>query len=381
MGAGKYQRLIEAVNKIHRTTLAPESWPRALEAIADCLESSGAVMYSVDLRRGCAYNFKAHNIDPNCQAEYLAHYHKVDPWLQIAGSLKPDRPFRGTGLVPDSAMQRTEHYNDFLKPQDIRFLLTGIPFRSEERLDVLSLFHGVKQTDFDDESVELYRVLLSETAQVMRIQETIGELKDRARGLAGALDGVPRAVVLLHRDGRVIHANSAALDLLTAGEGLSLVDHRIEASAPDARRSLERLMQTAVDGTSGAQHPGCRTAAIPRPSGRRAYVVRTVPLDSRCGEVAEVGDMSQLPGILMTISDPERRQRVPPAADFQPAYGFTPAEASLAVALIEGKTLSGFAVDHRIAIDTARKRLKSVMQKTGTNRQAELVRRLVLDMG
>ena len=54
-------------------------------------------------------------------------------------------------------------------------------------------------------------------------------------------------------------------------------------------------------------------------------------------------------------------------------FGLTPAEARLALQLVEGETLRAAAIKLSITYETARTRLKNIFSKTGTCGQAELV--------
>ena len=57
--------------------------------------------------------------------------------------------------------------------------------------------------------------------------------------------------------------------------------------------------------------------------------------------------------------------------------GLTPAEAGLAQALAAGQSLHEYADAAHVTCETARWRLKQVLAKTDTHRQAELVRLLL----
>ena len=56
------------------------------------------------------------------------------------------------------------------------------------------------------------------------------------------------------------------------------------------------------------------------------------------------------------------------------AFGLTPAETRLLESLITGRTLKETAAALGIAMTTAKTHLDTVFQKTGVNRQAELMR-------
>jgi DNA-binding CsgD family transcriptional regulator len=55
-------------------------------------------------------------------------------------------------------------------------------------------------------------------------------------------------------------------------------------------------------------------------------------------------------------------------------YGLTPSEAKLADLLLTGETIASAAAKRGITEESARTQLKSVLRKTRTNRQAELIR-------
>jgi DNA-binding CsgD family transcriptional regulator len=72
------------------------------------------------------------------------------------------------------------------------------------------------------------------------------------------------------------------------------------------------------------------------------------------------------------IGDPDRAQRLP-FETMRSVYGLTPAEARLALLLLDGKTIAEAADEHEVTKDTVRSQLKSLFLKTGTRRQGMLI--------
>ena len=64
---------------------------------------------------------------------------------------------------------------------------------------------------------------------------------------------------------------------------------------------------------------------------------------------------------------------MPQTAFLKNRFGFTPAEARLVLRLVSGDSLRSAAKALGIQYETVRTHLKSIFQKTGTRRQAELV--------
>ena len=82
------------------------------------------------------------------------------------------------------------------------------------------------------------------------------------------------------------------------------------------------------------------------------------------------------PVAILFISDPERASN-PAAGRLQRAFGLTRAEAAVAVELLNGHGLKVAAAALGVAPVTVRTHLTAVFSKTGTHRQAELVRVLL----
>jgi DNA-binding CsgD family transcriptional regulator len=67
-----------------------------------------------------------------------------------------------------------------------------------------------------------------------------------------------------------------------------------------------------------------------------------------------------------------------PTVSLHALFGLTPAEADLANALVAGESLAEYCQRRRISVNTGKTQLKAVLGKTGTRRQAQLVRVLAL---
>jgi len=72
------------------------------------------------------------------------------------------------------------------------------------------------------------------------------------------------------------------------------------------------------------------------------------------------------------IHDPTARPELDPFV-VAASFDLTPAEARVAVALARGASVADIAARHAVSTHTVRSQVKSVLFKTGTGRQAELV--------
>lgn len=177
---------------------------------------------------------------------------------------------------------------------------------------------------------------------------------------AMAQTGQPLAII--GADGRVLHVN--ALFEMLLGSGLVLRNGCLAAIDATADKVLAATIGRAV-GYAGELEKPLGAIVVPRPPERRPIVLNVIPL------AGAAQDIFQLARAVVLATDLE--QQTP--ADIrvlQEAFDLTAAEAVLAAQIVSGKDLSTIAIETGRSRETLRSRLKTVFDKTGTSRQAEL---------
>ena len=180
-----------------------------------------------------------------------------------------------------------------------------------------------------------------------------------------ALDQLAAAVIVADSDGRVIEMNRAAERVLQRGDGLMIRNGKLGALDAFDRARLEAFITAAAAEQKTA-------AAIGRMHIRRhdchpPYILTVAPLGA---DLAVYGR----PLAMIVLGDPDERS--PSERDLAEFFGLSPAESRLAVALLGGKRLSEVSRDFGVQITTLRTQLSSVLRKTGTTRQVDLIRLL-----
>jgi len=115
---------------------------------------------------------------------------------------------------------------------------------------------------------------------------------------------------------------------------------------------------------------GCHIDAV-NGAPAKPYTIQVMPLRSR-----HANFLNRPPAALVLIVDAERAAPLP-SADLQKLYDLAPTEAEVAVRVVRGHGLRYVADELRVTLSTARVHLQRVFEKTGTHRQAELVRMLI----
>lgn len=187
---------------------------------------------------------------------------------------------------------------------------------------------------------------------------------DLSATLAAVLDTLDDGLIVTTERGLVVHANRAAQAMVATG-ALSVWNGQLcAAAATDTRTLRTAIAACARDGK----------ASLLRLAGLDPHQSLTVTLNRTEGAVVSSPGRSG-PLVVAALRDgtPVRL----PEPLLQALFGLTLAEARLAAEVMRGDGLQACAQRLGIAANTARTHLHRVFDKTGTKRQAELVRLLL----
>ncbi len=185
------------------------------------------------------------------------------------------------------------------------------------------------------------------------------------------LDRLPQAIVALNRRGRVLFANAAARRVLNEADGLALRNRQLHVVDTAASTEMCKMFDDLFRDGQGAGLSAGGQVVVRRTSGQPALVLAGFRL---AGGPADFEDVFA-PAAVLFIYDPAAKA-YPPASALAQAFNLTRREAGLAAALLQGQTLHEHAAARGVKITTVRTQLLSLMRKTDTHSQADLVRLL-----
>lgn len=189
------------------------------------------------------------------------------------------------------------------------------------------------------------------------------EAGDLSVTLASALDTLDDGLAVVTERGFVVHVNEAARTMVAAGV-LAIHNGQLSAAASADTRALRSAVATCARENS---------ASLLRLEGAHPHQRLTVTLSRIRGSTAGSGRTGPLVVAILRDETPVAL----PEPLLQALFGLTLAEAKLAREIMQGDGLQACARRLGIAANTARTHLNRVFDKTGTNRQAELVRLLL----
>ena len=371
MGEQQYGTLLassraeELVADIHEAALMPSQWAIVLERLVALFKGRAAALRTFEATPETGGTWLAHGIDRQAQEEFTRYFRTRNVWearSKTLGLFTPGTVVTSDMLLPHSELQASEFYRDFLRPNDICDLL-GLVLHDGMTppmpRTVLSIFRGHRQARFADTDVRLAREYLPHLARSVEMNFRFAEL--RRREAVNSLSFTPFAPALAYvrRDGTLLEANRAAESVFAERDGLALVGGRLTASVPRDNEFLQRVMQI-------GDSPPFR---IERPSGKLAYIAVPVALRS---DPLDPPD-ARRPHLALFLHDPEVTAE-PKLDVLARIYRLTPSETRMVQALVLYGSAKSIFRNTALNRNTVRSQLKSVLRKTGTNAQAELMR-------
>jgi len=174
-------------------------------------------------------------------------------------------------------------------------------------------------------------------------------------------------VIVLTPQGRVLDCDRRGERFLRSGQVLRLARGCLVCT--DASRQV-RLAAALHDAALAGRTSSVLLQAPDAPE--RRFSVTLTPL--RCRLPAAVNLAPGEAGDLLCLVAPLDRQRIATARQLMDLFGLSGAEARLARALCHGDSAESYASEQGLRLPTVRTQLSAVFKKTGTSRQAALVR-------
>lgn len=189
--------------------------------------------------------------------------------------------------------------------------------------------------------------------------------RQRGQALAAMLNAFDTAILLLEGSGQVSFLNDRARALLTRSEGIRRSGSAIVACDMETSIRLQTLVQRVLDMDDGSIAPLMPNLLLLPRQGKTALVATVTRIS--------LEDAAPPCIAAVCIIDPDRRSSAM-AEELLRAYGLTQSESHLALQIVAGLSLTDAAARMNVSTQTARTYLKQAFWKTGSHRQADLVR-------
>ena len=362
-GAMRFRALSELIGSIYETVVDPSACPTMLNGLADLLGATGGAQVG-------AYNSKAHSatmLAPRVGPKELPSFSQnwANIWRQCT-----KHPI-GAVIVPEMRISDPDRYRaDILsassKPHGPERMMGATLLTEGSVSTVVSVSRPYPEGEFDAAQTRLFAALIPHLQRAVQLGLRLAALDGPPTNSAEMLNRLPHAVLLVNAGAEVIYANQAAARMLGAGDGLSLGRDGLQAETTEDTRRLRQTIADCAEPASELGAAGGRLQLSRRD--RRPLTMLVIPHRTQLTWI----DILR-PTAILFITEAEQAA-VLRSERFSQDFGLTRAEAVFAVEISKGDGLQATASRLGVSLTTVRTHLAHVFDKTGTRRQAELVR-------
>lgn len=224
-------------------------------------------------------------------------------------------------------------------------------------------------TASDQELLPDMRLLAPHFRRAIAIAKALERSASKSAALGEVLERLSSAVACIDRDGRLVHANGLAAQMLAANEMLSWSAGKLRPTDERAAAHLDAVLAAAHDGRTAPN--GCSLSAVQRTPGGERMIVHVLPLSA--GTRLAAAPCAAAAVIIVSPETWDLPRRLDSAARL---YALTPAESRVLGALLTGCTIGGAAKALGIKEATVKTHLQHVFDKTGIRRQIDLAQRI-----
>ncbi len=346
----------ELIDRIYECGFVPELWPEVLRDTSKISGSAGGSLYVTNPE------ITAWTASKNSHA--IAERFVADGWYWRGRLMSRVHNARHPGFLRDldlftkDELEEEPIYRDNWSKMGLGWgAATAISLPTGETLAIV-LSRMITQGPPDDTTVRRLDVLRPHLARTAVLAARLHLA--RAQAASQTLAALGLAAMVLDETGKVVAANAlieAMSDVVQwcSDDRVALRERRADELLVDA------LARIARNDTGGTQSFPIRDAAT-----GTLMVGHVVPVRFSARDIFA---HSTAVFILMPVAAPN----APPVELVMSLFDLTPAEARIARGLAAGKTVDDLATDHAVSPNTVRVQVRGVLEKTGCQRQAEVV--------
>lgn len=358
------QQLSDLIGFIYDAAIDPSLWECAIERAAYFVGGTGAALICKDV--GARHAAMPHNF--GFQGPPVALFEPIYPAAEPLFLGDIEQPIAITDLIPFEELTQTEIYRQWAQPQGFVDFISAVLDRTTISAAIFGVFRHEQNGIVDDRARRQMRLIAPHIRRAVLIGRMFEFKAAEVATFVDTLNGLSAGMYLVDAEGRLIHANAAGSAILAASDILSSVGGRLVACETRVQRTLRDVFAAAGQGDAAL---GVRGIAVPLigKNGER-YVAHALPLTS--GARRRAGIVHVAAAALFV-----RRAALVASSTSQvigETFKLTPTELRVLLAIVEVGGVSKVAEALGVADSTVKTHLGRVFEKTGTTRQAELVK-------
>lgn len=361
--------LSNLIGSIYDCAVEPERWSETLKLIRNELDFAGASLSVMALPSG---NILLEIMSSSDFAAIERTPQDTHDVVEMWGGMDKSRCFPlGKLIVLSRLRDRSEWenhrlYRGWSRQLGVHDVLAIGLAHDPTMVGSLAFLRLDSAGDIGDVEIGAAWLLIPHLRRAVAISKLLDVKSVVAATFETALDTLAVAVILTDADLRIVHANAAAQAMLASRDPIRTDRGRLALRPSGVGVALGMAVRQAANNEAAIGKRGF----IPAPSANGApYVLHVLPLNH--GELRPGLAPSAVAAIFVA---PAVSPMPAPNDALAALFDLTPAEAHVFALIAEGETQAEIASALDIEIGTVKTHLLHIFAKTGTHRQADLVR-------
>jgi len=329
------------------------------------------VIHVSDLTTGASRLQQHWNFGPDWLERMVFHSPEIAELLSSVPDLhtRPlDEPIVGMRDFAPAVIQRSRYYTEWVRPQGVIDVISLTVLRQRDRIGGFAMSRHESVGAVTDRDVAVVRLLAPHIRRAVAISDVLDMQAMTIGTFEASLDLIGTGVVLVDADAAIIHANRAARAMLAAGSPIRSERGQLRTWLPETSAALRAAVAKAAGEEAAIGGAGIGVPA-PQAEGEPA-LIHVLPLMR--GDVrARIAPRASAALFITPAAD---GIGAPPAAALAALFDLSGAEVRTLERLLAGDSPAEAADTLGIAVTTVRTHLAHIFDKTGTSRQADLIR-------
>jgi DNA-binding CsgD family transcriptional regulator len=359
----------ELIGDIYDAALDPDRWVPALEKTCHYVGGIASALQSHDILQQNACFYYAWNDNPEFTRSYAESYVRINP--AIVPSMIQTRVGEVSAFldfIPLEEYRQTKFYKEWSAPQGYIDAVQTTLEKSATSYAGAAVMRHERDGPVDDGARRRMGLLAPHFRRAVTIGKVIELHKVEAATLADTFDGLGAGAFLVAGSGCIVHANAAGQAMLVDGAAVRMAAGKLTAADAQADLALHDAFMAAEAGDHAI---GVKGIAVPitRADGER-WVAHVLPLTSGARRKAGVSYSAAVAVFVRKAA----ADLASPLETLAAAYRLTVAETRVLTAIVQVGGVPEVAPVLGLSENTVKTHLHHVFEKTGTSRQAELVK-------
>jgi len=299
---------------------------------------------------------------------YKERYAKLDPTTSPLLLREVGEVASTTELVSYSEYVESRFYKEWVKPQGfVDSWHVGLEKSATTAVHLIFWRRGKTGIE-GDATRDRMRLIVPHLRRAVVISNLVDHGKAEAALFGDTLDGIAAGLFLVDATGRILHANASGQTLLARGSVLRAYGGKLVSQDASAEQELYRVLDAVGGGDVVA---GAGTVAVPLTTHPgEHYVAHVLPLTSGARRRAGTGYAAAAAVFVQKAS----LDLPSPQDAIAKLYRLTPMELRVLFAIVQVGGVPEVAAMMGSSGSTIRTHLRRLFSKTGTDRQADLVK-------